>query len=198
MSLFPNQKQQWIETAYLHFSEFGPNGLNIKNIASDAGVSRTSFYHFFTDAEDLIDHLLEYHREIAKEYDAKIAKCRAYSPDIFEVIAAYRTNVLFHRQLLLHKENPKFYLTYQVLNKSSNEIIYPFWATYFDYRGNSIVGKEIHLMLMDLWYLHLQENDFTPEALLENSNKIRRQVQAFAHSRPIQALGAEQMKSAIG
>lgn len=183
------QKQLWIETGYRHFAELGPKGLNMKNIAKDAGVSRTTFYHFFTDMEDLVDHLLEYHRETAKEYFSKLEKCQQYNPDVFKVVEAFRTGTFFHRQLLLNKEDPRFFLTYQLLNKAGNEIMYPLWAEYFNYQGNSIVGKEIHLMLLDIWYLHLREDDFTYEAFLENSNEIRRQVQAFSNSQRIQALG---------
>lgn len=185
-----SQKQLWIETGYQHFAAFGPRGMNMKNISGDAGVSRTTFYHFFADMDDLVDHLLEHHRALSKEHFAELEKCQTYNPDVFKVVEAYRTGIFFHRQLLLNKEVPKFHLTYQVLNKMGTEIIYPHWAKYFGYEGNSIVGKEIHMMLLDIWYLHLKESDFSFEAFLENSNDIRRQVQAFSKYQHLQTLGS--------
>jgi AcrR family transcriptional regulator len=189
MSQSATQQSLWIETGYQHFAENGPSELKIKNIAGDAGISRTTFYHFFTDMADFIDHLLDYHREIAKRYLADLKKCKHYNPDVFRVVEAYRTSIFFHRQLLLHKENPTFHLTYQLLNKASNEIMYPLWAEFFGYDGNSLVGKEIHLMLLDLWYLNLTPADFSFEDFLDHSLEIKRQIELFSRSHQIQALG---------
>lgn len=190
MSHSPTQRKAWIETGYQQFAKDGPEKLTIKDIAHDAGVSRTSFYHFFTDLPDFIDHLLERHREIAGQYFVEQKKCKTYDPDLFRLAESYRTSICFHQQLLLHKENPIYYLTYQVLNKVSNEIIYPLWADYFDYQGNSLVGKEIHLMLLDVWYLKIRPEDISYDSLLNNAREIKRQVEAFADSHHVQALSS--------
>jgi len=189
MSQSATQQSKWIETGYQHFAEYGPSELKIKNIAHDAGIARTTFYHFFTDIADFTDRLLDHHREMAKEYRAELKACQTYNPDTFLVIEAYRTGIFFHRQLFLHKENPTFYLTYQVLNKTSNEILYPLWAEFFGYDGNSLVGKEILLMLIDLWYLNLTPEDFSFKDFLEHSLQIKRQIELFSRSHQIQALG---------
>ena len=189
MAYAPTQKTKWIETGYRHFIEYGPKELKITNIAHDAGVSRTTFYHFFTDLDDFIDHLLGHHRELAKVFHAELKKAKTYT-DLFKIMASepYLTGILFHRQLLLHKDNPYFYQTYQALNKIGNEIVFPLWAVYYGYEGNSLVGKKIHLMLLDIWYLNIQKSDFNQEAFLENSNNIRRQFKAFAGSHYLQNL----------
>ncbi len=184
----PIQQRLWIETGYRHFAEQGPAELKIKNIAHDAGVSRTTFYHFFTDLADYIDHLLAHHRERAIEVIAEFKACRTYIPDVFSVMEANRTTFFFHRQLLLHKENPTFFLTYQVLNKRTDDIIFPLWAENFGYKGNSLVGKEIHGMLRDLWYLQLLPEDRTCEDFVKHAKEIRRQIQTFADSHHIQSL----------
>lgn len=188
MSHSPTQKTKWIETGYRHFAEYGPSELKIKSIAHDACVSRTTFYHFYTDMEDFIDNLLEHHRERAKEVIAGFKKCKNYIPDVFKVIEANRTTFFFHRQLLIHKENPVFYLTYQVLNKLTDDIIFPLWAENFGFKGNSLVGKEIHRMLRDIWYLHLSPEDKTCEDFFEHAKQIRQQIQSFASSHHIKAL----------
>ena len=185
----PTQKKAWIETGYQYFARNGPEKLKIKDIAHEAGVSRTTFYHFFTDLQDLIDHLLEYHREIAEQYFTEQKKCKTYDPDLFRLAEAFQIGICFHQQLLLHKENPIYYLTYQVLNKISNEIIYPLWAEYFGYHGNSFVGKEIHLMLLDIWYLNIKPEDISYDSLRNNAKEIKRQVELFANSHHLQKLG---------
>jgi len=185
----PVQQRLWIETGYRHFAEQGPSELKIKSIAHDAGLSRTTFYHFFTDLADFIDQLLAHHQERAKKVIAEFRKCKTYIPDVFKVIEANRTTFFFHRQLLLHKEIPAFYLTYRVLNKRTDDIIFPLWAENFGYQGNSLVGKEIHGMLRDLWYLQLSPEDRTWEDFLVHAKEIRRQLQTFADSHHVQALG---------
>lgn len=186
----PIQQRLWIETGYRHFAEEGPSELKIKNIAHDAGVSRTTFYHFFADMPDFIDQLLEHHHKRAKEIAADFKRCKTYIPDVFNVIEASRTAFFFHRQLLIHKDNPVFYLTYQVLNKLSDDIIFPLWAENFGFKGSSLVGKEIHGILRDLWYLQLSPEDRTCEDFVEHANRIRRQLRNFADSHHGQALTA--------
>jgi AcrR family transcriptional regulator len=177
-----SQKGKWIKTGYRHFANFGPQELSIKSIAQDAGVSRTTFYHFFADMDDYIGQLLEYHQEVAEEHFMRLRLCKTYEPDVFKVVIDFREEIFFHRQLLLHKENPIFFQTYQMLNQRSNEIIYPLWAEYFQYNGDEARGKEIHLMLLDLWYLEMNENDFTYEDFLRNSQEIKNYLQAFARA----------------
>lgn len=188
MSHSPTQRKKWIETGYRHFAEFGPHELKIKAIAHDAGLSRTTFYHFFTDLEDFIDQLLNEHRSRADEYYEDVRQCRTYDPDLFNVLETHSATVLFHRQLLLNKENHTYYLIYQVLNRIGCEIIYPLWAQNFGFEGNALVGIEIYLMLVDIWYLNMQPEDLSAETLQKNSHEIRQQVEAFAKSHHIHAL----------
>lgn len=185
MSHSPTQKTKWIETGYRHFAEYGPSELKIKNIAHDAGVSRTTFYHFFADMVDFINHLLEHHRERSKEIIAGFEKCKTYIPDVFKVIEANRTTFFFHRQLLIHKEKPVFSLTYEELNHRSDDVIYPLWAENFGFKGNPLLGKKIHRMLRDIWYINLSPEDRTCEDFIEHARRIRLQVQPFAISHHI-------------
>ncbi len=176
-----SNQDRWIETGYRHFGEFGPEDLNIKHLSHEAGLSRTSFYQFFTDLDDFIGHLLEHHKAQAAHYHERLQACRAYT-DIFRVMMDFHDGVFFQRQLLLNKAQPEYFTLYQVLNQAGNEIIYPLWAEYFEYEGNELAGKDIHLMLIDLWYLNLSKDKFTVADFLQNSNAIRRQLNAYKRS----------------
>ena len=177
-----SNRRKWIETGYKHFVRFGPHELKIKSIAKDAGVSRTTFYHFFADIADYIEQLLKYHHQIAEDHIIQLRQCKTYVPEVFKVVEAYRDAIFFHRQLILHKENPVFFQTYQTLNKRSLDIVYPLWANYFGYQGSEMKGKEIYLMLQDLWYLEMNESEFNYEDFLKNALKIKQYIQTFAKS----------------
>ena len=48
-----DRKQKWIDKAFEHFAEFGPDGVHIQKIAKELKDPRTNFYHYFADKEDL-------------------------------------------------------------------------------------------------------------------------------------------------
>ena len=188
-----SNKDRWIETGYRHFAELGPEDMHVNQIAHEAGVSRTSFYQFFTDLDDFIGHLLDHHSQQADIYHARLQACQAYT-EIFRVMMDFHDGVFFHRQLLLHGAHPAFHDLYQKLNQIGNAIVYPLWAEYFEYEGNELAGKEIHLMLIDLWYLNLTKDKFTVTAFLENSNEIRRQLNAYKRSGSLPGLAQKNDK----
>ena len=172
-------RAQWIEAGYRHFSLFGPDHLKLKDIAHGAGVSRTSFYQFFADHDDFFEALLDHHRQVARIGHERFRACLTYT-QVFEVMVDMPEGVLFHRQLLLHKANPTYFQLYNQLNALGNEIIYPLWAKYYEFDGNELAGKKLHLMLIDLFYLNISEANLNMDALLANTNEIRRQLRVFA------------------
>jgi len=64
----------WIEGAYSHFADVGPEQLNIKRISEIAGLPRTNFYYHFPDTDILVTQLLNFHVDLSKEYEKELWK----------------------------------------------------------------------------------------------------------------------------
>lgn len=67
-----NNETKWIEGAYAHFAEVGPEQLNIKRISEITGLPRTNFYYHFTDTDMLVSELLKFHVDISKKFEEEL------------------------------------------------------------------------------------------------------------------------------
>jgi AcrR family transcriptional regulator len=83
----PNQLP-WIQHGYVVFAQKGPAHLRVEEMAREVGISKSSFYHHFADAEIFMTFLLRYHEERARELANEAAQCA-------HAISA-RNEMLFH------------------------------------------------------------------------------------------------------
>jgi AcrR family transcriptional regulator len=76
--------EAWLEAAYEALLASGVDAVRILPLAKRLGLSRTSFYWFFGDREELLDALLTRWRE--KNTDNIIRQCEAYAESIGEAM----------------------------------------------------------------------------------------------------------------
>ncbi|WP_370876792.1 TetR/AcrR family transcriptional regulator [Ancylobacter amanitiformis] len=74
----------WLETAYASLVEGGVEAVRIQPLARKLKLSRTSFYWFFKDREQLLDALVDRWR--AKNTDNLVARSRAYAETLVEAV----------------------------------------------------------------------------------------------------------------
>ncbi|MGF1760252.1 TetR/AcrR family transcriptional regulator [Photobacterium sagamiensis] len=53
-------KEEWLEAGLKVLAEQGVDKLTINSLSRTVGVARTSFYWYFKDRQDLLNHMLEY------------------------------------------------------------------------------------------------------------------------------------------
>lgn len=98
----------WILVGYEIFSQKGPTGLKIEEIARKVNKSKSSFYHHFADLEIFTQLLLEYHLTRAKEIAEKENVCENIDPELINILIEAKTDLLFNRQLRIHRETNDF------------------------------------------------------------------------------------------
>ncbi|MCW1402943.1 TetR family transcriptional regulator [Novosphingobium sp. MW5] len=54
-----DRRQRIIEVASLHINRFGPADIDLRRIASDCGLSRSTLYHYVKDRSDLVEDCLD-------------------------------------------------------------------------------------------------------------------------------------------
>jgi AcrR family transcriptional regulator len=91
----------WLEAAYESMLESGVDAVKIQPLAKKLGLSRTSFYWFFKDREQLLDALIAKWRE--RNTGNIIARSEAYAESIAEamlnVFDCWLNNELFDAKL---------------------------------------------------------------------------------------------------
>ena len=156
-----NNERKWIEGAYAHFAEVGPERLNIKRIAEITGLPRTNFYYHFPDTDILITQLLSVHVDLSEKYEAELQqKLKVFIPDLHRILHSYETGVRFHWQLFKHRSDVRFGYIYNSINSSSADIILPVFRDYYELTVSDPALKALWKTLTDSWYSRLDFEDF--------------------------------------
>jgi AcrR family transcriptional regulator len=98
----------WIKTGYEMFAHGGLSGLKIETLAKKVGISKSSFYHHFADMELFVEQLLQYHIQQSVVIGEKEQQAVHIDPDLIDILVAHKTDLLFNRQLRIHRNNPLF------------------------------------------------------------------------------------------
>ena len=175
-----NNERKWIEGAYSHFADVGPEQLNIKKISEITGLPRTNFYYHFPDTDLLVTQLLNFHVDLSKEYEKKLRqKLKVFIPDLHRILYSFKTGVKFHWQLFKHRSDVRFGYIYNSLNSSSADIILPVFRNYYKLTVSDPALKALWETLADSWFSRLDFEDFSPESLAELSDSIMQSILTF-------------------
>lgn len=109
----------WIVSGYETFALYGESGLKVEGLAKKVGISKSSFYHHFSDLEIFIDLLMETHLENARTIARKESLATRINPDLINLLVDHKMDILFNRQLRFNHQKPN----YQSVLKKSNEIM---------------------------------------------------------------------------
>lgn len=175
-----NNERKWIEGAYGHFAEVGPERLNIKRIAEITGLPRTNFYYHFPDTDTLLTELLNFHVGISKEFENELQKkMKEFIPDLYRILCSFKTGIKFHWQLFKHRSDIRFGYIYNTANSSSADIILPVFRDYYELTVSDSALRALWKTLTDSWYSRLDFEDFSPESLAELADNIMQSILTF-------------------
>lgn len=143
------KKQPWIDIGYQSFAYEGPHGLKIERLAAGVEKNKSSFYHYFADLEVFTNHLLRYHLAQAEIIAIKENACQTIE-DFIDVLVAHKIDLLFNRQLRVHRENPDFESVFTKTNQITGRAIASIWPR--------LIGLDQHSQLANLFLNHSIEN----------------------------------------
>lgn len=146
----------WLECGYVLFALHGPSALKIEPMAAQVGISKSSFYHHFADLEGFQGQLFELHLQRASIIAAKERQAQSIDPDLVEILLAHRHELLFSRQLRIHRQMPGFA---QVLSKADALVGTDFiglWCKELELRWNAQQLESIFGLALEHFYLQMQ------------------------------------------
>jgi AcrR family transcriptional regulator len=175
-----NNEKKWLEGAYAHFADVGPEQLNIKRIAEITGLPRTNFYYHFPDTDVLLTQLLNFHVDISEQFEAVLRQnLKVFIPDLHRILYSFEIGLKFHWQLFKHRSDVRFGYIYNSLNSSSADIILPVFREYYKLTVSDSALKALWKTLTDSWYSQLNFEDLSPESLAELSDSIMQSILRF-------------------
>ena len=156
-----NKKEStWIKRGYQTFALEGPKGLKIERLAHQVQKNKSSFYHHYSDLEIFTEHLLAQHLNQAYIIAEKESRCSSLE-ELIDILVSHKYDLLFNRQLRIHRENPEFRECFEKTNEITTEAIREVWA--------KTLGLAEHAYLADL-ILKLGIENFYLQITLDTLN----------------------------
>jgi AcrR family transcriptional regulator len=158
-------EQPWIEAGYKIFSNEGPTGLKVDQMARKVGISRSSFYNLFADLGIFQEKLLAYHAERAQQATEAVKKCKSIEPDLLLQIVEHKEYVLFNRQLRIHRDNPAFKAGFEnAIGMVSKELI-GIWSEMFGLQQKPDIARNLMMITADIMFHRITAENLNYEWL---------------------------------
>ncbi|MEO1655109.1 MAG: TetR/AcrR family transcriptional regulator [Bacteroidota bacterium] len=168
----------WIREGYKVFAQEGPPGLKIERLARAVEKNKSSFYHYFADLEIFTEELLKYHLKRAYEI-AEIEKQSQNLEELMGVMVAHKEDLLFNRQLRVHRTRPLFMACLQETNEIFGQSIMHIWAQALGLEYNSYLAALVLKLSIENFFLQITEEHMNISWLKNYFQEIREMVQAF-------------------
>ncbi len=177
----------WIERGYKVFAYGGPQDIKIEALSKDVGKNKSSFYHHFADMEVFVTLLLEEHLRQNYLIAEKEAKCENLE-ELIEVIVEHKVDLLFSRQLRIHRENEEFAKCFQKSNEITAEAIAGVWAASLGLTDQSYLAGLVLKLSLENFFLQITDETLNKEWLQNYFNEIKALISAFKSGTPIPKL----------
>jgi AcrR family transcriptional regulator len=156
----------WLEAGYAAFATRGPQSLRVEQLAREVGISKSSFYHHFTDLPSFIEALLHYHLERVKAEALRARAFRTIDPEFIRLLVEIRMDLMFNWQLRLHREELSYQLCYQRAHTLMEQEVMGIWSEALGIPGEVQLARNIFTVVTDLFYQRFPKDQLTYEWLV--------------------------------
>lgn len=154
-----NSRDIWIQVGYEAFAADGPGGLKIEAMARRAGISKSSFYHHFADLDIFTDCLLTEHLRHNHLMAQKEQQATCIAPDLVQILADHRTDLLFHKQLRVHRNHPPFLQTLQQADLITGSAFALVWVRELNLRMSDRQLSAFFELALENFYLQIHADN---------------------------------------
>ncbi len=171
-------EKKWLEFGYRCFAYEGPNGLKVERLSKEVGKNKSSFYHLFADLEIFTERLLELHLSRAKAISKKESTAKN-EQELISIILAHKTDLLFNRQLRIHRNQPKYKECLDHIMPFSVRGLLPVWKNIISLSENGGLAQMVLHLSLENFYLQITDETLNELWLSEYFANIRQMVLLF-------------------
>ncbi len=168
----------WIQKGYQIFAYEGPNGLRVERLSREIGKNKSSFYHHFADLEIFTGILLRHHLDQVKVVADKEAHCGSLK-DLVDVLTEHKVDLLFSRQLRIHRENAEFKACFVKTNEITVPAIIRVWSDIIELKDNSHLAGLVLQLSIENFFLQITDETLNRSWLHNYFDSIRILVKQF-------------------
>lgn len=168
----------WIEEGYRIFAEEGPAGLKVEKLAKQVGKNKSSFYHLFAEMDLFVQSILDLHMVQAKEF-ARKEKEASDKEGLIRVILDHKVDLLFNRQLRIHRDTKKFEKYFNLVNEISVPAVLPVWKKIIGLHENVQLAEMVLHLSLENFFLQITSETLNETWLNGYFDRIRQMVYHF-------------------
>lgn len=168
----------WIKVGYQIFAYEGAAGLKIERLSKRIGKNKSSFYHLFTDVEIFTKHLLEYHLAQTEIIAEKEFNCSS-KKELIDILIEHKIDLLFNRQLRIHRENSNFEACFSKVNQITGKAIARIWSEIIDLKNNAYLAELIFKLSLENFFLQITDETINHDWLNNYFDELRTLIRAF-------------------
>ncbi|MEM7660466.1 MAG: TetR/AcrR family transcriptional regulator [Bacteroidota bacterium] len=168
----------WIKRGYQVFAYEGPLGLKVERLAKTVGKNKSSFYYHFADLEVFTEQLLTQHLAQAKIMGEKEAACQSLE-ELIDIVLEHRLDLLFNRQLRIHRENPDFLACFTQVNQMTLPAFLGIWSKILDLQTHVHLAGLVLQLSMENFFLQLTDETLHREWLMGYFHQLQTLVWEF-------------------
>lgn len=172
-------KEIWIKTGYEIFALQGQVGLKIEPLAKKVGKSKSSFYHHFADLEVFVDFLLKHHIQQSFSIAYKEQNASNIDPELINILVEHRTDLLFNRQLRIHKNILVFEETLCQSNKIIGDAFKTAWIKDLNSKLSQKQIEGVFALAVENFYLQINPDTITYKWLSEYFSNLKKVTNNF-------------------
>lgn len=171
-------EKPWIEIGYRSFAYDGPQSIKIERLSRELNKNKSSFYHLFAETEIFINRLLAYHMTQAKIIASKEADIST-EKELIDILIEHKIDLLFNRQLRIHRENPEFQKCFNEINQFTFPALMPVWKKLIGFTENTSLAQMVLALSLENFYLQITDETLNEKWLQNYFNEIRIMVSRF-------------------
>ncbi|WP_375562218.1 TetR/AcrR family transcriptional regulator [Bernardetia sp. OM2101] len=177
-------QQPWIEKGYRTFAYEGVENLKIERLSKDVEKNKSSFYHHFADLKIFISRLLEYHLLKAEILAEKEANCASLK-ELIEIIIEHKIDLLFSRQLRIHRQNPEFEECFTKTNQITMPAFLKVWSEILELQDNSHLSEMMLKLSLENFYLQITDETINHNWLNNYFEELKKLTREFKRTSKI-------------
>jgi AcrR family transcriptional regulator len=171
----------WIIQGYQTFATEGPFGLKVEQLAKAVGKNKSSFYHHFSDLDIFTTVLLDAHFQQTIVMAEKEAECTTVE-ELLDVLVDHKIDLLFNRQLRVHRQRSEFQQCFQKTNKVIVSSLTPIWFEVLELPNNSYLAGLVFKLSLENFYLQITEDTLNHTWLRSYLHELRTLIRAFKNA----------------
>lgn len=174
-----NNQEIWIKTGYEIFALDGQSGLKIEPLAKKVGINKSSFYHYFADFELFVEELLKHHIEQSYIIAEKEQNAKSISPDLIEILIEHKTDILFNRQLRIHRSNKHLLAVLEKSNAITGNAFIMLWVRDLEIKLSQKQLETIFELAIENFYLQINAENINRDWLSVYFSHLKKIIMNF-------------------